>query len=514
MQSPRQSVIVLFKALGLAVILLACHSLVYAQATGSQIAPITAAIGARDYAKAVELSRSALQKSPNSSQLWTLQGIALASEGDNKGALTAFQRALNLSPDNIAALEGAAQIEYQTANPGAVALLNRLLRLRPEEPTANAMLAVLDYQQGNCPEAAAHFSKSGEVIDSQLDALHAYAVCLVRLKRFDDAITVFGKALAIRPDDPRERQVLASIQLMAKQPQDAIVTLQPLLGSPDVDSNSLQLASRAYEETGDTPQAVSLLRQAILLDPRKTGLYLDFANICYNHASYQVGIDVITDGLLVQPNSDELYLARGVLYVQLAQFDKGEADFEKAYDLNPNQSLSTAAQGLIAVQAKDPDQALVSVQAKLQRKPNDPILLYLQADLLSQKGLDPSAPEFQLAMASAKKAVRLEPTLGDARVVLAKLYMETGQYQEAIEQCRQALISNPDDQTAVYRLIQALRKTGQTAALPDLVQRLAKLREQATQLERQRSRYHLLEGDAPPDDTSTPAPASAPANQP
>jgi predicted Zn-dependent protease len=117
-------------------------------------------------------------------------------------------------------------------------------------------------------------------------------------------------------------------------------------------------------------------------------------------------------------------------------------------------------------------------------------------------------------MASAKRAVSLEPTLADARVVLAKLYMETGQYQEAIQQCRQALITNPDDQTAVYRLIQALRKTGQTAELPDLVQRLAKLREQATQLERQRSRYHLLEGDAPPDDTSPPTPASAPANQP
>jgi tetratricopeptide (TPR) repeat protein len=505
---------VLFRGLALAVILIAGHSQLLSQASSNPVPPIAAAISARDYDQALELSRSALQKWPNSPQLWTLQGIALADKGDNKGALTAFQRALNISPENIAALEGAAQIEYQNASPGAVALLNRLLRLRPDEPTAHAMLAVLEYQQGNCTEAVPHFEKSGALLDSQLDGLHAYAVCLVRLKRFDDAETVFEKALLLRPDDARERQVLASIQLMGKQPQDAIVTLQPLLGSADVDSNSLQLASRAYEETGDTPQAVTLLRQAILLDPRKTGLYLDFANICFNHASYQVGIDVITEGLLLQPNSDDLYLARGVLYVQLAQYDKGEADFEKAYELNPNQSLSTAAQGLIAVQAKDPDQALASVQARLQRKPDDPILLYLQADLLSQKGPDPSSQEFRLAMASAKKAVSLEPTLGDARVVLAKLYMDTEQYPEAIEQCRKALISNPDDQTAVYRLIQALRKTGQTAELPDLVQRLAKLREKATELDRERSRYHLIEGDARPEDTSTPTSTSAPANQP
>jgi lipopolysaccharide biosynthesis regulator YciM len=93
--------------------------------------------------------------------------------------------------------------------------------------------------------------------------------------------------------------------------------------------------------------------------------------------------------------------------------------------------------------------------------------------------------------------------------VLAKLDMQTGQYQEAIEQCRKVLVSNPDDQTAVYRLIQALRKTGQTKEIPDLLQRLAKMREKATQDERERSRYHLYE-----DDSSTTDEAAPPASQP
>ncbi|MGB6547164.1 MAG: tetratricopeptide repeat protein, partial [Candidatus Acidiferrales bacterium] len=443
-----------------------------------------------------------------------LEGIALVSEGDNKNALVAFQRALKLAPNTLAALAGAAQIDYQAGNQDAVPLLNRLVQLRPGDPTAHAMLAVLEYRQGNCAEAAPNFEKAGELLDTQIDGLHAYATCLMRLKRFDDAATVLQKALALRPDDPRERRVLASIQLTDKKPQDALATLQPLLQLPDVESSTLQLASKAYEDTGDTPQAVTLLRQAILLDPRNTSLYLDFANICFNHASFQVGIDVITDGLSLQPNSDDLYVARGVLYVQLAQYDKAEADFEKAYELNPNNSLSTAAQGLVAVQANDPAQALISIQTKLRRKPNDPLLLYLQADLLSQKGVGPGTPEFRLAMTSAQRAVSLEPTLSDARVVLAKLYMQTGQYPEAIEQCRKALIGNPNDQTAVYRLIQALRKTGQTKEIPDLLQRLAKLREQATQDQRERSRYHLSEGDDTPTGGDSTTPAPTPANQP
>ena len=116
---------------------------------------------------------------------------------------------------------------------------------------------------------------------------------------------------------------------------------------------------------------------------------------------------MITEGLSLQPNADDLYVARGVLYVQLAQYDKAEADFEKAYELNPNQSLSTAAQGLAAVQANDLDHALQSIQTKLARKPNDPLLLYLQADVLSQKGAEPGTPEFQLAMQFGQESGRV-----------------------------------------------------------------------------------------------------------
>jgi tetratricopeptide (TPR) repeat protein len=205
----------------------------------------------------------------------------------------------------------------------------------------------------------------------------------------------------------------------------------------------------------------------------------------------------LSEGLLLQPKSDDLYVARGVLYVQLAEYDKAEGDFEKAYALNPHQSLSTAAEGLAAVQANDLDHALASIQEKLKRKPNDPLLLYLQADVLSQKGVEPGTPEFQLAMRSAEKAVALQPTLASSRAVLAKLYMQTGRHQEAIVECRKALRIDPKDQAAVYRLIQALRKTGQTKEIPELLQRLAALREQATQEERERYRYKLFEEETP-----------------
>jgi len=469
----------------------------FAQNTEDHLGQIASALQNKEFEKALALLRPALQSSPGNAQLWAMQGVAYAGEGKSKEALASFHSALKISPDYLPALKGAIQIEYESGSRAATPLLQRVLRLRPGDSTSHAMLAVLEYRQGDCVAAASHFEKAGALFDSQLNALHAYATCLVKLKQPDRAAGVFQRALALNPDDRRERRLLASVQLMAHKPQDALATLGPLFQGSDADAETLELASKAYEDSKDTPQAVSTLRQAILLDPGNVNLYLDFANLSYAHDSFQVGINVVSDGIGLQPKAAPLYFARGVLYVQLAEYEKGQADFEKAYELDPSQSLSSAAQGLAAAQENDLNRALAKVQASLARKPNDAILLYLQADILAQKGAQPGTPEFVTAMRSARQAVALQPTLGAARGVLATLYLQAGQYKEAIEQCRKALQSDPNDRTSVYHLIQALRKTGNNAEIPDLLKRLALLRQQAARETSERYQYKLVEDDSP-----------------
>jgi tetratricopeptide (TPR) repeat protein len=285
---------------------------------------------------------------------------------------------------------------------------------------------------------------------------------------------------------------------MTHKPQSAVATLEPLIEGSNAAAETLELAANAYEDAGDTEKAVNKLREAILRKPHDVGPYLDFAYLSAAHQSFQVGINVVSEGISQQPTSGQLYFARGVLYVQLADYDKAEADLEKAYELDPNESLTAAAQGLLAVQQNDLDRALVDVRHKLDRKPNDPLLLYLQADVLAQKGSEPGTADFQLALQSAKKAVSLRPGLAAARAVLAKLYLQSGQNQQAADQCRKALEIDPKDQTSLYRLIQALRKTGKTADAPELLKRLAALREESSKEQKQRYRFKLVESDAQP----------------
>jgi tetratricopeptide (TPR) repeat protein len=459
--------------------------------------PITDALRANDYHHALELAHAAIEQSPSDPQLWTLQGVAYSAQGKKQEALASFRNALKLAPDHLPALQQEAQLHYETNNMAAIPVLQHILRLRPGDPMSHAMIAVLEYRHGNCKSAVVHFKASGNLLDSQRDGLHAYATCLVRLKQLDAAAKVFERAVAVEASDPQERNVLASIQLMNHQPQAALETLKPLL-EKNPNSETLELASSAYEESSDTENSVNMLRQAILLDPRNVGPYLDFAYIAYAHQSFQVGINVLTDGIGQQPDSAQLYFARGMLYTQLADYEKAEADFAKSYELDPNQSLTAAAQGLLAVQQNDLDRALASARERLARKPGDPVLLYLQADILAQKGVEPGTAEFQSALRSAERAVALRPSLAPAREVLAKLYMQSGQNEQAIVQCRRAMQIDPKDQTSLYRLIQLLRKNGKNAELPELLKRLAELRQGTAKAQRQRYGYKLVEGDSQP----------------
>lgn len=466
---------------------------VHAQNAGVEESRVASELREGNNAKALELLSPALQKYPTDAQLWTMQGVAYSRQGQNKEALAAFQHALKIAPNGIPALEGAAQIEFENSDPRGIPHLEHLLKVRPEDTTSHGMLAILEYQQGNCDKALPHFGKAEAIFQSHADALHAYAVCLARAKQMEKAASVLENAARLEPGNPQDARLLASVQLMAHHPEAALGTLGPLLNASTPDAETLELASLAYEDTHDTERAVNALRQAILAEPKNTSLYLDFANLAADHQSFQVGINVVNDGLALQPQSAPLYFARGMLYSQISAYEKAQADFETAYRLDPNQSLSTAAQGLMAAQQNDFDGALKSIDQKLARKPNDPVILYLKADILTQQGAETGTDKFATAMRDAKQAVALNPALAPAHAVLSKLYLQEGDNQRSIQESRKALDLNPKDQASIYRLIQALRKTGDTTEVPGLLKRLAQLREETTKQEREQNRYKLVE---------------------
>jgi tetratricopeptide (TPR) repeat protein len=473
-------------------------SLAGAQENAADIAAIQSALRGHQFDQALAIAQSSLQKNPGDYRIWTLQGIALSMKGDNPAALSAFHRALTLSPQYPAALRGEAQLLFQTGDARATPLLERIIKLDPADQTAQEMLALTQAKADNCEGAIKHFELSKDSIQSHAASLERYGYCLTRLKRFDQAIPVFEQLVAIAPDRSYARYDLALVQMLAGQKQAAVETLAPLIAAHTADPDVLGLASEADEAVGDTPNAVSLLRQAIVIEPANADFYARFASLCINHDSDQVGIDMLNAGLQRISNDPSLYVARGLLYSELAQYDKAEADFQTAERLNPAKGLSGLALGLAEVQSGHPDQALATIRSQLRTHSDDPSLHFLLAKVLMDQGPGVDSSEFKEALHEALTAVRLKPDLVAGRDLLAGIYIKSGQPKLAIEQCRLALETDPENQSAYYHLIMASRTEGNKAEIQELVKRLSALQQDARRQENSRKRYKLIEQDQPP----------------
>ncbi len=467
-----------------------------AQGAGISVATVIERLQSGKFVDAERLCGQLLRTDPKSPKLWTLRGVALEHSNRPQEALKAYEQALQYAPDYLPALEGAAQLAYKVKSNNAVPLLERIVRIDPKNSTAHAMLGALEYKEKEFAKAAKEFELSGDLAKSQPAALMEYSVCLIRLDRSAEAIPLLTKLLDLDPKNSIARYDLAVIQWQTGKPTDALATLEPLLKAQPPDSRSMRLAAAIHEAENETPQAVELLRSAIMANPDEIGNYLDFATLAFTHGSFTVGINMVSIGLTRRPDSAALYMARGVLYGQNSDFDKAMDDFEQAHKLDPSNSMASSAEGIAQSQRHNSKEALENFRKQVREHPKDAFGHYLLAEALNWSGTQQKASDYQKniaeAISNAEIAKRLDPNLVQAYDLLSTLYLQSEQFQKAIDTCRAVLKIMPKDQQALYTLILALRKVGSKDELNSFVQRLTAVRKEEQMENNQKPRYGML----------------------
>lgn len=469
----------------------------WAQNSGNSISAIEAQIRSQQYDRALKSLQTALHRSPGDFQLWTLEGVCRGLQGDDKGALLAFDHAIQLAPDYTPALRGEVEILYRRGDKRAIPLLRRMLKSDPGDTTGQEMLGTLEAHSGDCGSAMAHFAASKDTLANHPASLEAYGYCLFKLNRPADAIPIFRQLIPMLPGSTYPRYDLAVLLMAEHDSKEAAEVLEPLLTPDQADPDVLSLASQAYEATGDTPRAVALQRQAIVANPTDASNYVLFAILCLAHDSFQVGIDMLNAGIKRISGNSSLYLSRGVLNVQLGEFSKAEADFKMAEQLDRSHNISLYAGDLTYLQRNDPEMVSAHVREQLKAHPRDPLLRLLLAQLIMMKGPAPNSVEFKEALQNAQTAARIKPDLVEAHDQLAGMYMNLGRFNEAIAECRIALHYDPSNETAMYHLVISERRAGRDKGeLQPLVKRLAELHQESLRRETDRKRYRLVEDNA------------------
>ena len=390
-----------------------------------------------------------------------------------KESIASFEKALQFSPQFLPALKGAAEAGYRAHDARAATMLDRLLRLEPDNAVAHAMAGVLAYEARDCRSAVGHFEHARTQTESNEQANLFYAACLLVVQRPLDAIPLFERLSAMHPENAGFRFNLARAQLLARNPEAAIRTLQAAPGAPGAEA--LSLLASAEASAGHLESAVSHWRKAAEIAPADEQNYVDLAALYLQRNAMEDAAAAVETGLRNVPKSARLYSIRGIIRAQAGRSDDAAADFDRANRLDADEQYGAAGLGVLYSETDRGDAAIKVLRQRLRKSPDDATLNYLLAQVLMHENPEPDTAQFAEARGALVKSIRSKPDFARAHTLLGKMHMRSEENTKAVEEFRLAVKYDPGDRTALSQFAIALRRLGRNDEAIPVLQRLRQL---------------------------------------
>lgn len=448
------------------------------------------------WAEALAVCDRGLKTAPGNFRLWTLKGVALQGLRRTPEALAAFRKAYSLNPSFLPALEGKARLEYQLRDPHCQRTLERLMSMKPGDASAHAMMAVLRFEQGDCNGALPHFAKARPAIEDSPAALHQFAACLYQARQYAEAAREFA-ALLEKGGGDAARFNLALSLFQLKKFREAAEQLQPLARRAIPESAVLSLLADAYESAEMTPEALEVLRRAIDLYPFEERHYIELAQLCLDHHSIPLGLEILASARRNLPRSPRLAVMQGVLLARSARTAEAEQAFLEAEAMAPDFTLGRAGRGLLLLEMNMVEEAIRVLRPVVAARPQDPMPTVILAQaLLRQEGGEAQRQEAKKLLLGLGRAGE---SMAQVRRLLGKIYLQENDLHRAATELEAALRLDPGDRSSAYQLITVYRKLGRMKDIPALQAKVKHLLEEVREAESRAGRHQLVKvQEAPP----------------
>lgn len=231
----------------------------------------------------------------------------------------------------------------------------------------------------------------------------------------------------------------------------------------------------------DNPlETVRKYQRAAEADPSEVNLFNWGAELLVHRADDQA-VEVFSRGYRLFPRSTRTLLGLAVALYSRGDYGQAAQRFFEAADLNPTDPAPYLFLGKIS---NGPITESPGFAQRLERfvrlQPENAWANYYYATTLVR-----TSPK---ARALLEKAVRLDPKLGDAFLLLGTVYADEGNLPKAISAYQSAITASPQLAETHYRLAMAYRKSGATDKAQKEVELYQQLRKQSAQaLERERT---------------------------
>jgi tetratricopeptide (TPR) repeat protein len=333
--------------------------------------------------------------------------------------------AVNPASGRILALRGLALVFLEHKGK-AQANLDRAFRLNAHNPLAYLARAQLWARKSRLDEAVADCNQVIALDPRNAAAYQLRALLRLRQAKPEDAIVDCGKAVDLTPRTAAPLVVRSLAYSKLAQPDKAQADLDAARQIDRKDAYETQ--AEIFLAMGNPEQAVAHFIEALRLDPRSTGTYLNLARACFQRQDTDQGVKACNRAIDLEPERAGAYALLGFGFVLKAVNDKDKAlaSAEVVRDL------------YVQTFQLEADEAIANAGQAIQRDPEDSLAHAVRGCGLLLKG------ELSKAIASASEAIQLDAEEGLAYAVRGQAYAQNGDKEKAEADLARAAQLNPD----------------------------------------------------------------------
>jgi len=169
-----------------------------------------------------------------------------------------------------------------------------------------------------------------------MDEFVKAGVDLLAQEQYDAAEEQFKKALAFNPNNTDARFRLGFTQVSQRKYREAVEIFEELILMDPQNINAFFMLGMAYSELREYYPCISNLQYALRMQPAFVEARLTLADAYHHQGKYLISLRELEALEQYIPDEDTTYLHRGMILMEMEQYEDAIPYFEKVIEVKPN----------------------------------------------------------------------------------------------------------------------------------------------------------------------------------
>jgi len=382
------------------------------------------------------------ERFPDSSDTQYGIGRFAMSRGEREAALSAFERALQIDPDNIEALLSRARIQLDSGNVAdALQPVESFLGRENDSVAGHLGFVRLLIQAGQFERATSQFGEIAERFPDDADAFLSIGLMALEIKRDEQAENYLQRVVELGEHLNQANYYLGTIADSGRDYKAAIARYTAVDGGDNFFSAQIR-AAELHGLVGEIDKGRELIAnlKTYTDEPAiQVELIASESRLLNSDDRHQESYDILSAGLDIYSDEASLLYARAIVAERLDKRDVFESDLQKVIAAQPNNGYALNALGYFLVDRNERlDEAEGYLQRAVELQPGDAAIIDSVGWLYYRQ------QKYQKSIETLRKAYAILP---DAEIAahLGEVLWVSGDEASATKVWEEALKTSPDD---------------------------------------------------------------------